>query len=86
MTARTMGGFDFSSSLRCGVAQHVPVSMPRQRPDLTSLLHRNKVLLRAGQKPPKALKTGTTICGVVFDVRGCTLAARSHRAAMAWHT
>lgn len=28
------------------------------------------MLAGSGKKPPKAMKTGTTICGVVFDVRG----------------
>jgi hypothetical protein len=38
-------------------------------------LPRNSLMFKAGAKPPKAMKTGTTIVGVVYDVRsmGSTL-------------
>ncbi len=31
----------------------------------------------AGKRPPKALKTGTTICGVVYDVSSLFVVARA---------
>lgn len=36
------------------------------------LAHRNAMLRRTGMSMPGAKKTGTTIVGVVYEVRSCT--------------